>query len=78
MERQEVEVFSIRLKQGSRNPDGILAIKYISGTGEIKDATDNTVVMKWQKNKTIDELADFLRRNKLIKNRQARRIKRNY
>ena len=73
-----VKVMAIKLKQGPRNPDGIVGIKYDSDTGEIKDAKDNTVVMIWQKNKTIDELAGFLRRNKLIKRSQKRKIQKRY
>jgi hypothetical protein len=73
-----ITIMAIRLKQGPRNPDGILGIRYNSETGQIIDATDGTVVMDWQKNKTIDELADFLRRNKLIKRSQKRHIKQKF
>lgn len=74
-ELKEVKVMFIKLKQGPRNPDGPRVIKYNSETGEILDGHNNDVVMKWQKNKTIDELADFLRRNKLITRSQKRRLK---
>jgi hypothetical protein len=73
-----VTVMIIRLKQGPHNPDGILGIRYNSETGQIIDATDRTVIMNWQKNKTLDELADFLRRNKLIKRSQKSNIKQKY
>jgi hypothetical protein len=73
-----VSLIVIKLKQGPHNPDGILGIKYNSETGEIMDATDGTVVIEWQKNKTIDELAAYLRRNKLIKRSQKRNIQKKY
>jgi len=77
-ELPEVKIMVIKLKQGPHNPDGILGIKYNSETGEIMDATDGTVVIEWQKNKTIDELAAYLRRNKLIKRSQKRNIQKKY
>lgn len=73
-----VKVVAIKLKQNVANPFGITAIKYFPDNGEIKNAMTNEVISVIEKNLSVIELAKWLRKNRLIKRRQLRDIKRNY
>ena len=61
-----VKVVAIKLKQNVANPFGIT------------NAMTNEVISVIEKNLSVIELAKWLRKNRLIKRRQLRDIKRNY
>jgi hypothetical protein len=72
---QDVKVIVVRLKQNVANPFGIKAVKYNSETGEIFNGTTSEKITTIEKNLSRVEFARWLRKNRLIKWKQLRDIK---
>lgn len=74
-ELQTVKVIVIKLKQNVANPFGIKSVKYNTETGEIFNGSTSEKIATIQKNLSHVEFAKWLRKNRLIKWKQFRDIK---
>lgn len=74
-EMGEVKLITIQLKQNVANPFGIEYIRYRPSSGTILNARTSEKIATIEKNLSTEELAKWLRKNRLIKRSQLRNIK---